>query len=69
MDDSQRFSDMTRIFIVRIWREGREDPFLKPVWRGSIEDVSTRERRYFKSKEELVDYLTQKMTGIGLLFE
>jgi hypothetical protein len=27
------------VFQVRVWEEAREDPRLKPVWRGAISDL------------------------------
>ena len=44
-----------RSFILRIWLEGTGGK----VWRYSLEDTKTGERRGFASLESLTDYLTE----------
>lgn len=35
-------------FVLRIWRENREDPDAPAVWRGWIEHVQSEQRHYFR---------------------
>jgi hypothetical protein len=47
------FDSKTQVFILRLWLEPREIEGAKPEWRGVIEYVRTRQRRYFSNLEEL----------------
>jgi hypothetical protein len=35
-------------FVLRIWRENREDPDAPAEWRGWIEHVQSEQRHYFR---------------------
>ena len=40
-------------FVMRIWRENRDDPEDSPVWRGWIEHVQSTQRHYFRSVDDI----------------
>lgn len=40
-------------FVMRIWRENREDPDDLAEWRGWIEHVQSQQRHYFRKLEDL----------------
>lgn len=40
-------------FILRIWRENREDPNGHSEWRGWIEHVQSEERHYFRRLHDI----------------
>jgi hypothetical protein len=50
---------MTRkhAFLVSVWVETVAGESLEPAWRGSIEHLKTRRRRYFRDTTELVRVL------------
>jgi hypothetical protein len=48
-------------FIIRFWLERRENPDVQPEWRGMIEYVLTRERRYFFSMEQITNFIREKI--------
>ena len=50
----------TSVFIVRVWNEPREIQNAPPQWRGMIEFLPTRERRYFQNLSEMSRFLTEK---------
>lgn len=56
-----RFEQETHSFVVRLWREHRDDLEKTAVWRGWIEHIPTKRRHYFQDKENLLkivsDYL------------
>jgi hypothetical protein len=49
-------------YIVRIWVE--PNPGGPNVWRASVLDTASQERRYFSTPEELARFL-QEIEGIG----
>lgn len=40
-------------FVLRIWRENREDPDAPAEWRGWIEHVQSEQRHYFRELGEI----------------
>ena len=40
-------------FVMRIWRESRDDPKAPAVWRGWIEHVQSEQRHYFGAVTEI----------------
>ena len=47
-------------YLLRLWGEGAGET---PVWRASLDDVSTGEHRAFKSIDRLVRYLYARARG------
>jgi hypothetical protein len=58
------FEGSTHVFIIRIWHEPREEGYVKPVWRGMVENLATQERRYFQSLARLMEFISE-MGGLG----
>jgi len=51
-------------YLLRLWRVNGDDephPPEKAVWRASLEDPNTRERRAFASLDDLVDFLRERI--------
>jgi hypothetical protein len=48
------------VFIVRIWIERRERPHARQIWRGMVEHLTTKERRYFQDLDRLVAFVREK---------
>jgi hypothetical protein len=46
-----------RTYLLRLWREQADVPQCRPVWRCSLEDTSTHNRRGFGSLEDLTTHL------------
>jgi hypothetical protein len=46
-------------FILSLWPEGGAQPNAPPVWRYSLEDPHTGERRGFKELAELMRFLEE----------
>jgi hypothetical protein len=50
-------------YLLRLWRvdgENEPHPPEKAVWRASLEDPNTRERKAFASLDELFDFLRER---------
>lgn len=45
------FESDVHSFIVRLWRENRDDPSQTAEWRGWIEHVQSGARRYFQKPQ------------------
>jgi hypothetical protein len=45
-------------FVLRIWRESREDPHAPAVWRGWIEHVHSEQRHYFRNLSEKTEIVS-----------
>ena len=57
-------------YLLRLWRangdkaQGRDE---KVVWRVSLEDAHTGERRGFASLDELFDFLRRRIGGVSVV--
>jgi len=40
-------------FVLRIWRENRDDPEAPDEWRGWIEHVQSEQRHYFRDLKDI----------------
>jgi hypothetical protein len=49
--------DNTQVFIIRIWFEGRDLENGPVEWRGVIEHVPTKQRRYVKNLIEIIAFI------------
>jgi hypothetical protein len=49
-------------FFIRLWQEPREIGGEPPEWRGSIEHVQSRKKRYFKDVETVILFI-EEMTN------
>jgi hypothetical protein len=49
-------------FVLRIWRENRDNPATDAEWRGWIEHVQTGQRAYFRQLQEIGQILSGYMT-------
>jgi hypothetical protein len=49
----------TDVFIVRIWKEPREQAHVRTVWRGSVEHVASKSVRHIGQLSELVDFVSR----------
>lgn len=52
-----------RAYLLRFWEERGQHPSLPTVWRYSLEDPHTGERRGFASLEALVEDLRAEVSG------
>jgi hypothetical protein len=52
-----------QVYLLRAWRERPASPGHPAVWRFSLEDVRTRQRRGFGSLEGLVAFLRAEVIG------
>ena len=50
-----------RSYLLTVWEERSRDPNLPAVWRFSLEDPRTRQRRGFADLEALVTALKEEM--------
>jgi hypothetical protein len=50
-----------RVYLLRFWEEGRENPELPGTWRFSLEDPRTSQRRGFADLEAMVGFVRQEM--------
>jgi hypothetical protein len=51
------------VLVIRLWREEGNG---KPVWRGSVTDVQTGEKRYFQSLPDLAETIARVVgTALG----
>ena len=55
-----------RSYLLTFWVERSQDPKTPKVWRFSLEDPHTGQRRGFASLEALVAALQQEMSGISV---
>ena len=53
-------------FFIRIWEEPREMEDENPEWRGSVENVQTGQKNYFKGMDNLVGLIHEQCNGFGI---
>jgi hypothetical protein len=53
-------------FIIRIWRDDRQDMVTEVVWRGSIENVRSGDKVYFKELDMIEVFLKHQLRDIGI---
>jgi hypothetical protein len=58
--------DRSASFIIRIWREERDGANRELVWRGSIENVRSDDKVYFKELAVIEEFLKTQLRAIGI---
>jgi len=58
--------DRSASFIIRIWRDDREDTVSEVVWRGSIESVRNGDKVYFRELAVIETFLKHQLPAIGI---
>jgi len=58
--------DRSASFIIRIWRDDREDTVSEVVWRGSIESVRKGDKVYFRELAVIETFLQHQLRDIGI---
>jgi hypothetical protein len=53
----------TQVFIVRIWREPREIAGAEPEWRGVVEHVASKQRRFISELGEISMFIAPYVGG------
>ena len=51
-------------YVLRCWRETSQAQRKQPVWRFSLQDVGTHQRRSFASLGELIAYLENNLLDV-----
>lgn len=54
-------------FVMRIWRENREDPRDPGEWRGWIEHVQSAQRHYFRTVSDIPNIISIYMGDMAEL--
>jgi hypothetical protein len=54
-------------FVMRIWREKRDNPDDSPEWRGWIEHVQSTQRHYFRSVSDIPQIVSAYIGDIDSL--
>ena len=52
-----------RSYVLTFWEERSRDPDTPAVWRFSLQDPRTGQRRGFASLEEVMDFLRTELVG------
>ncbi len=53
-------------FVVRVWKEGIDDPGHTTKWRGSIDNVLTGERSYIRDLDSISEVIRKEL---GLIWQ
>lgn len=53
-------------FLIRIWQEPREIEGEGSEWRGSVENIQTGQKGYFKDLETLVGFTREQLNHLGI---
>ena len=60
------FREKTQAFLIRVWCEPREIEGAAPEWRGVIEHLPSRERRYLRNLDEIGAFIKPYLGAIGI---
>ena len=60
------FEENTHVFIVRVWREPREIEGAISEWRGVVEHVPSKQRRYVKDLDEITTFMVSYLGQVGV---
>ena len=60
------FQKQTEVFLIRIWCEPREIEGAPPEWRGCIEHLASRERRYLRDLDVIGAFIKPYLRAIGI---
>jgi hypothetical protein len=60
----QLFENDTQIFVVRAWRERRENDAPPSDWRGVIVHVVSGEREYWTNIADVITFMSRYLQGI-----
>jgi hypothetical protein len=52
-----------RSYLLTVWEERSQDPDVSVIWRFSLQDPRTGQRRGFASLEEMVSFLRTKLVS------
>ena len=52
-----------RSYLLTVWEERSQDPDVSVIWRFSLQDPRTGQRRGFASLEEMVNFLRTKLVS------
>lgn len=77
MDSSEpeymtRFEKEAHSFVIRLWRENRDDPQQTAGWRGWVDHVQSGKRHYFQeieSIQEIIAGYVSNVSGLDSVFE
>jgi hypothetical protein len=65
-DIMTRFDQEAHSFVIRLWRENREDNKVEAEWRGWIEHVQSGQRCYFRNITEINQIVATYLNELGL---
>ena len=60
-------SEAARLFLIRLWRETRDNSRLQPVWRGTVSDLRGHQLGSFGLGQELIDILIDSSKATAIL--
>jgi hypothetical protein len=67
-----RFEAEAHSFVIRLWRENRDDPQAAAVWRGWIDHVQSGQRHYFQeipAIQNIIASYVSDVSGLDSVFE
>lgn len=53
-------------FVLRIWRENRDDPEVAAEWRGWIDHVQSGQRAYFRDLAEIDQIIAARLEQVDI---
>jgi len=48
-----RFEKEGHSFLIRLWKENRDNPMQADVWRGWVQHVQSNQKRHFNSTDDI----------------
>lgn len=67
-----RFEKDGHSFLIRIWKENRDNPIERDEWRGWIQHVQSKHKKHFTSTEEIssiVSWYLDAESALDQIFE
>lgn len=67
-----RFEKEGHSFLIRMWKENRDNPMQAETWRGWIQHIQSDQKRYFQSTGDIAEIITSYLnheSGFDQVFE
>jgi hypothetical protein len=52
-----RFEKEGHSFLIRIWKENRDNPLQAGIWRGWVQHVQSDDKKYFQSTDDIANII------------
>lgn len=60
------YEESTHSFVVKVWLEEEARELCRPIWRGHVTHVMSKQQRYVKNLDDIADFIAGYLQMSGL---